>query len=677
MVSFPHRKLIVISGEKPEVLAFAKKLFLDVPFFEMDQKLASVLGKEFNHILYDAYDCFDPDVFAALSGAVIGGGSLVLLIPPIKDWAQRSLMLYQRVLVEGYALSDIKSHFIDRLSRLFHEDENVVVITELESEPPSLSVLADTKNKKIQKSLTADQTIVMQALASVISGHRNRPLVITADRGRGKSTLLGMAAAEAVLQGKTLVLVTGSNKASVSILLNQVAETLGVSFTDNRVLYKDAVVQYIPADEIIRNPIIADLLLVDEAASIALPMLKKLTQLYHRVAFATTVHGYEGSGHGFLLRFTKTLDQLTPNWKSITLKEPVRWREQDHLEQFVFNALLLNAEVDAKKVSEIIDLDKVIIKELAKSELVDNEKLLKKVFSLFVSAHYQTSPFDLVNMLDGPNIRIQMASYDGVLLGASWVAEEELSDTQLIKEIALGKRRPRGHLIPQTLIAQAGYSNMGLLKFERVVRIAVDPKLQRKGIGHLMLNWLVAKAKENNCDYIGSSFAAFDKTLNFWDKAGFSTVRIGMKRDASSGAHSVLLLKALNEKSQTSLSEIMLRFQQQLPVLLTEPLSELDINLVISLLKNNQSNVKLTAADQNDLDSFIHGNRQYEDAMFALEKATLHLLSVNILTKDDAALLIYKILQRKSWNEVVCLMDLTGKKQIVKKMREVFIHYSL
>ncbi|BBI53235.1 hypothetical protein HORIV_56560 [Vreelandella olivaria] len=69
--------------------------------------------------------------------------------------------------------------------------------------------------------------------------------------------------------------------------------------------------------------------MVDEAAAIPAALLGQWLTAFPRIAFATTVHGYEGSGRGFALRFRATLDRLTPQWKALTLNAPIRWRSGD------------------------------------------------------------------------------------------------------------------------------------------------------------------------------------------------------------------------------------------------------------------------------------------------------------------------------------------------------------
>ena len=67
------------------------------------------------------------------------------------------------------------------------------------------------------------------------------------------------------------------------------------------------------------------LVLVDEAAAIPVAVLSSLLEQSNRLVFASTVHGYEGSGRGFDLRFGPCCNRPCRNGAALRLSEPVRW----------------------------------------------------------------------------------------------------------------------------------------------------------------------------------------------------------------------------------------------------------------------------------------------------------------------------------------------------------------
>ena len=175
----------------------------------------------------------------------------------------------------------------------------------------------------------------------MLHGHRRRPLVLSADRGRGKSSLLGLAAAELLRQQPDLqIVVTAPSQATVATLFTHATNTL----EDAPQLL--AGLSYCSPDRLVHEPLQPDLLLVDEAAAIPTPLLEAMLARHGRIVFATTEHGYEGTGRGFHLRFKRVLDRETPGWQEIHLAEPIRWSSRDPLEPLVFRLLGLNAEVE-------------------------------------------------------------------------------------------------------------------------------------------------------------------------------------------------------------------------------------------------------------------------------------------------------------------------------------------
>ena len=149
-----------------------------------------------------------------------------------------------------------------------------------------------------------------------------------------------------------------------------------------------------------------DLLLVDEAAALPLAVLQRLLGGARRcVAFATTVHGYEGSGRGFAVRFQGFLRRHASAVHALRLSQPVRWGPGDPLQAWTARVLLLDmAPPDGGPPPGGSGGGSVRV--LPPSALARDERLLRQVFGLLVLAHYQTTPADLLRLLDAPNLEV-------------------------------------------------------------------------------------------------------------------------------------------------------------------------------------------------------------------------------------------------------------------------------
>ena len=140
-----------------------------------------------------------------------------------------------------------------------------------------------------------------------MSGHRKRPLVLTADRGRGKSSTLGIAAAQLLVERHGLdIIVTAPSVKAIEPVFSHAIQRLEVIEVVNatHIRHQGGSLRFVAPDDLLKSKPDCDLLLVDEAAAIPIPMLKSMVGIYHRMVFSTTVHGYEGSGRGFGIKLS-------------------------------------------------------------------------------------------------------------------------------------------------------------------------------------------------------------------------------------------------------------------------------------------------------------------------------------------------------------------------------------
>ena len=476
-----------------------------IPLAMPAKKAHTVLGQEFQAIVFDAFSGFDVNAFAAISGTLRGGGVLVLLSPPLDEWADYPDPDYRRFLPYPYQPEQVEGRFLRRL---------VGMLDSVGSPPaPPQSLPRD-----------GGQASVIAAILSATT-----PVVLTADRGRGKSAALGMAASALVEQGLR-VLLTAPSRAAVTAV------------------FKHAPLPpaFFAPDDLLQTLPVGDVLLVDEAAAIPIPLLLKLLQHYPRCVFSTTLHGYEGSGRGFVLRFQKALEVLAPGWQALRLQQPMRWAADDPLEQAINRWLLLDV---GDGVAPVVDGAQQY-QQLDRDALLADEPLLRQVFGLLVTAHYQTRPSDLRQMLGAPDLSVHVLEQGGQVTAVALLSREGGLDATLTAAIHAGQRRPHGHPVPQTLTFHAKLAGAAELVCERVMRIAVHPELQGQGLGKQLLARLVQYATERAADYIAVSYAMTPELLQFWGQAGFVLARVGQRRDAASGSCSVVQIRGLTAAGQ-------------------------------------------------------------------------------------------------------------------------------
>jgi len=502
----------------------------------------------------------------------------------------------------------------------------------------------------------------------VASGHRRRPVVLLSDRGRGKSAAFGIAAARLVAEQGKRILVTAARRSAVDTLMQQAKSMLSPE--------QCALLCFVAPDALAQQPQDADLLLVDEAAAIPAPLLETLLKHYPRMAFATTVHGYEGTGRGFALRFNTVLDRLSNSWKALTLQTPVRWAPDDPLEALTFHLLMLDASAAADNVLRDTDTSAASIERVERDQLATDEALLRELFGLLVLAHYKTQPSDLRQLLDAANLSVYLLRLNGHVAAAALVADEGGFDREQAEAIAAGMRRPYGHLLPETLAVHLGRVEAPVQRAARVMRIAVHPAVQGQGLGSKLLAHIGDASRRNGFDYLGACFGANARLLHFWNSAGLQAVRVSERRSASSGYHSVVVMQALSERGEQLFTGARRRFLRHFPHQLADSLRDLETTLVMALMRNApDSKPGLSQDDIDDVRRFACERRFLESAIGALWPWLCNQLmspeSLDVLEDADAELLVARILQKRDWARCAHRAGLTGHDQTLEKLREL------
>ncbi|MBR9883309.1 MAG: tRNA(Met) cytidine acetyltransferase [Oceanospirillales bacterium] len=619
----------------------------------LPSQTTQLLGRTLGWAVYDAFAGFNPNSFAQIAGTVAAGGWLILITPSKTDWISYDDPEYHKLRVEPWTAGMLTPRYLARLVRLLEGDRSVVRLGNGALALPNW-VHADSAIEPVQTRppfMSPDQERVAGVLTGSIA-KRRCAYVLSADRGRGKSAAIGLALAAMACGRPLRVLITAPSKSALSAVFERIESATGaLQWNGESAQVGELEIVYLtPAEACQRLPS-ADLLVVDEAAAIATPLLKKLSGHYGRLIFATTQHGYEGNGRGFTLRFLDELKRLVPSVEELQMSTPVRWAEGDPLEQVVTRMLQLDAESEEPVVRGQIPL---VVECLDRDRLVVDESLLRRLFGLLILAHYRTTPGDLRVMLDSPNLQIYVLRRGDELIGCALIAQEGPISEELARGVWEGHRRPTGHLLPQALIAHEGEICVAPWRGWRILRIAVHPAVQQQGMGSYLLRMIVEKAQDASVDYLGASFGATDALLGYWRRSGFLPVRVGDQEDPVSGCHSTLVLNPLSAQCRAWFSGMRARYAKRLRYRLNGTLSSVSIELLPSLF-SELSLARLNNDDTSRLVGFARHKRSLESTL--LEMDLLLLATVASwpdlgLASEDQALLVDRVWRQRDASEV-------------------------
>lgn len=633
------------------------------------------LGKEITAVVYDCFSGFDPDAVGILGGAIKAGGLMVLIAPELPLWSKFDDPQFEKITAYGNPKPEF-SYYIKRLIRIISASQNCILVEQHKPLPPLSTNYQTTLTNSADFS---DQNQAIESIKHVVYGQRRRPAILLSDRGRGKSAALGIAAGQLLQSKVKRIGVTGNSKQSVANVFMHAAATHNI-VADSLCFY--------PPDKLIESKPDIDLLLIDEAASIPLPMLGRILEIFPRIAFASTVHGYEGTGRGFILRFKELIERHCRGSKICTLSTPIRWAQDDPLESFLFEVLLLDAEPTEISPSRItkstidtikIDTSKFEFGIIEKSDLAENEPLTREVFGLLTQAHYRTRPYDLRRLLDATNIKLfgiypSQQLQQKQIIGVAVVAIEGGFDHETANKIWANQSRPKGHLLPELLCAQQGFLDAAKLKTARIMRIVVRPEFQRHGIGKSLLTHIF-NFYDNKVDLLGTTFGANLAVLQFWLDSKFMPIRIGNNQSRNSAAHACAMIKPISPhgKQLAKLAENKFadNFRHQLRAVF--PSLEPALVPVIYRSMANSNELELDNGELTDLVGFAFANQNMDNILVSLIRLTEITLRSNSLSHDNQQeiLMVERILLGKSWKNCTALSNPKGKKLGVAELRKI------
>ncbi|NXV03706.1 NAT10 acetyltransferase, partial [Cettia cetti] len=529
-----------------------------------------ILGNTFGMCVLQDFEALTPNLLARTVETVEGGGIVVILLRTMNSLKQLYTMtmdVHSRYRTEAH--QDVVGRFNERFILSLASCKTCLVIDDQLNILPISSHAAnitpvppqsqeeslrpqDLELRELKESLqdtqpvgvlvdgcrTLDQAKAVLKFIEAISEKTLRSTVaLTAARGRGKSAALGLAIAGAVAFGYSNIFVTSPSPDNLHTLFEfifkgfdalqyqehldyEIVQSLNPEFNKAVVrvnVFKEhrQTIQYIhPADAVKLGQ--AELVVIDEAAAIPLPLVKNLLGPY-LVFMASTINGYEGTGRSLSLKLIQQLRQqsaqsqltLTAENKStatakltsartlheVSLHESIRYAPGDPVEKWLNDLLCL----DCLNITRIIsgcplpntcDLYYVNRDTLFCYHRA-SEVFLQRLMALYVASHYKNSPNDLQMLSDAPAHHLfcllppvppTQNSLPEVLAVVQVCMEGEISRQSIMNSLSRGKKAS-GDLIPWTISEQFQDPDFGGLSGGRVVRIAVHPDYQGMGYG--------------------------------------------------------------------------------------------------------------------------------------------------------------------------------------------------
>ena len=648
-----QRQLVALQGPRSWCDAQFEKLFAadDSMLVLSNRKLVesvvsfaaadSCLGSESRLVALDLFEGFNPDVLCIAAGLVQSGGILMTLSPPVEDWDMRN----DRYACWQDQSRSRRARFAEYFFGALGADAETGILVTPGYDSGPMSALPVLTRTPIEHGMTAEQGHCLQRIEQWLASGQAGIALINADRGRGKSTCLGLLLKN--LQRSLCVLVTANSRKTTAQLLHLVPDA-----------------EFVAPDRLLLSCPAADLVIIDEAAMLPQSMLRQLHRLYPRLVMATTSGGYEGTGRGFMLRFVAQMEAA--RLMQLDLEMPVRWCQGDRLEAWLNRTLMLNSEPSVGEVSK---------EQLASCELqllenpgdAEHLPLLKQVYRLMNAAHYRSRPSDLRMLMENPDLVLIVACSDEQVVAAVLLNTEGGLDEALCEEIFLGRRRPRGHLLAQMLTAQAGIRNFAKYRGLRVQRIAVAETCRRQGLGTRLLERAREFGQQNSFAYLGASFALDPTSAGFWQQAQFSLVHVSYGKGKSSGEHSIAVLHPLKPALDADIQQMQQRIQQQLPIWMTQFLQTMDAPQVVALLRFAGFYAALNELEQREINAFARGNKGFELCFVSLQKYVMHCIAHSC--DDPGTLLIEKAIQNRNWELLERETGAEGRKQLQRRLR--------
>ncbi|MFB6084075.1 MAG: tRNA(Met) cytidine acetyltransferase TmcA [Halorientalis sp.] len=648
------------------------------------ERSAELLGTTREAVVLDLHAACRPNAVGRAVGVVDGGGLLVLLTPPLDRWPDRRDGFDEGLAVPPADLSAVTGHFRRRFVDTLRSHPGVAIV-DVDAERVERDGLTDPAptldrgeiplpdagtfpDHVYEACLTDDQADAVLELERLRED--GQAVVVEADRGRGKSSAAGLAAGALALAGED-VLVAAPAYRNAAEVLSRARERLAaadalvaaddadtpheLTAPDGRVRFRRAT-DCAEADPLPGDP---DAVIVDEAAALPVHVLESFLDA-PAVAFATTVHGYEGTGRGFSVRFRDRLDESAFAVTEVHMAEPIRYAAGDPVEVWAFRALLLDARPPVDLLVADARPGTVAYEALEPADLLADETLLREAFGLLVLAHYRTEPDDLARLLDAPNVAVRALLHDGHVVSVALLAREGGLDAETRAEMYDGAR-VRGNMLPDVLTTQLRDESAGVPVGYRVLRIATHHAARSRGLGSRLLAEIRAELAAD-ADWLGVGYGATPALLDFWAENGFSPVHLSTTRNDESGEYSALMLDPTGDAGADLFERHAEQFVARVGDVLADPLSDLDPDVARATLSalDREADPGLDDWEWRQIASAAFGPGLFDMAPGPYRRLAVAYFVADTdldLTAREERLLVLKPLQGRPWDEVAAELD--------------------
>ncbi|SEV84077.1 tRNA(Met) cytidine acetyltransferase TmcA [Natrinema salifodinae] len=668
-----------------------------------------LLGTTRDVIAVDAHDELRPNALGKVVGAVDGGGLLLFLTPPLDEWPDRRGGFDASLAVPPFELTDVTGRFKRRLVETLRAHRGIAIVDldrgQVEDDGlthpaprPATGVPAPPADRRFpaaayEACLTADQADAVAAFESLSDAADDQAVVLEADRGRGKSSAAGLAAGAFAADGED-VLVTAPAARNARELFDragELCEALAADGADGDTEGWDPLtvesrrietpaggtVRFREPSAAVDELESADIVVVDEAAALPVATLESLLAA-DRVAFATTIHGYEGAGRGFSVRFRDRLAESDHEVTDRTLVEPIRYAAGDPVEVWAFRALLLDARPPVEPLVADAAPENVDYRHLEPDDLLADERLLREAFGLLVLAHYRTEPNDLARLLDAPNLTARALVRDGHVVSVALLAREGALSNETRAMMYEGGR-VRGNMLPDVLTSQLRDEAAGEPAGLRVVRIATHHAARSRGLGSRLLE-RVREEFSDSADWLGTGFGATPGLLDFWRENGYRTVHVSTTRNDASGEYSSLMLAPTSDAGRALHDRHAAWFARRFAALCSDSLDDLDPDVGRAVLRSVDSGAG-PPLDLTDHEWRVVAGAAYGPGLFDVDPGPFRALVVRYFVDDPAAvdltareerLLILRALQSRAWPAVAEFLDYPSTGQCMQALGDAF-----